>query len=205
MTLAIYDPEQSMRVARAHYFAVNRFGDNGGYDDAWVDFKLGPIPFPFPNSAARVRAVRYHDLHHVLTGYDTNTIGEFEISAWEIAAGCKRYVAAWQLNLGGMLTGMFVSPRRIVRAFQRGRHSETLYDRPLDALLDDKLAVVRASMGVDAPLCPMSAYDWLLFVLALLAGLTSAVVTLPLVLLLVPVGLALFAYRRAKTAERASA
>src|SRR6185436_2453344 len=136
MTRVAYDPEQTMREARARYFQVNQFGDNGGYDDAWVDFKLGPIPMPFPNTASRVRAVRYHDLHHVLTGYDTNTIGEFEISAWEIAAGCKGYIAAWQLNLGGMFAGMFVSPPRIWRAFLRGRRSDTLYDRSFDELLD---------------------------------------------------------------------
>ena len=104
-----------MREARALYFDINHFGDSDGYDDKWVDFKLGPMPMPFPNTPARVRAVRFHDLHHVLTGYDTNTIGEFEISAWEIAAGCKGYVAAWQLNLGGMFAGLLVAPRRTWR------------------------------------------------------------------------------------------
>ena len=76
-----------MRDSRRTYFEKNAFGVDGGYEDAWVDFKLGPIPFPFPNSAPRVRAVKFHDLHHVLTGYDTNFTGEVEISAWEIGAG----------------------------------------------------------------------------------------------------------------------
>jgi hypothetical protein len=203
MTLVQYDPEQSMHDARARYFEVNHFGDNGGYDDAWVDFKLGPVPFPFPNSAPRVRAVRYHDLHHVLTGYDTDTLGEFEISAWEIAAGCKGYFAAWQLNLAGMLAGLFVAPRRIVRAFARGRHSDTLYDRPLEPLLASKLTVVRESMGVDAPNHAMSGYDVLLFVLAVLAGLASAAVMLPLALVFLPIGLLAFAYRRARAQKPA--
>jgi hypothetical protein len=203
MTLVAYDPEQTLREARARYFQVNQFGDNGGYDDAWVDFKLGPIPFPFPNSAARVRAVRYHDLHHVLTGYDTNTIGEFEISAWEIAAGCKGYVAAWQLNLGGMLAGMFGSPRRIWRAFLRGRHSRTLYDRPLDALLDGTVRAARLDTGVDEPARAATFADAFWFGLALLAGLTSVAVTLPLVLICLPFGLAAAAYRRSTLAKRA--
>src|SRR5690349_11954766 len=102
MVLVHYDEGLSMRAARAIYFDVNRFGADGGYGDAWVDFKLGPLPVPFPNTRARVRAVRYHDLHHVLTGYDTSTIGELEISAWELGAGCKDFAAAWQLNLGGL-------------------------------------------------------------------------------------------------------
>ena len=84
------DTGMTLRDARRIYFHANGFGEEGGYDDAWVDFKLGPIPMPFPNPPARVRAVKYHDLHHVLTDYDTDTIGEFEIAAWEVAAGCGR-------------------------------------------------------------------------------------------------------------------
>ncbi|HEY3500420.1 MAG TPA: hypothetical protein VGK73_37265 [Polyangiaceae bacterium] len=193
-----YAPDQTLREARDLYFRVNDFGENGGYDDAWVDFKLGPLPLPFPNTSARVRAVRYHDLHHVITGYETNALGEFEISAWEIAAGCKGYVAAWQLNLGGMFAGFLVSPRRIVRAFLRGRHSETLYDRPMDALLASTVGTTRESTGVDRPTRRTSVGDGVLFALALLAGLATALFTLPLVLLFLPLGLGTLAYRRFK-------
>ena len=68
MTIVHYDPEQTMRQARELYFAANHFGTDGGYSDAWVDLKLGPVPLPFPNTASRVRALRFHDLHHILTG-----------------------------------------------------------------------------------------------------------------------------------------
>src|SRR5436190_5780545 len=108
--LVHYDEESTMREARRRYFEVNKFVPNGGYDDAWVDFKLGPLPFPFPNPPSRVKAVKYHDLHHVLTGYDTDIVGEFEISAWEIAAGCRSFAAAWVVNLGGMAGGILRSP-----------------------------------------------------------------------------------------------
>jgi hypothetical protein len=76
--LTEYPLDSTLRDARRTYFEVNGFGATGGYDDAWVDFKLGPLPFPFPNTKARIRAVQYHDLNHVLTGYDTDTIGEFD-------------------------------------------------------------------------------------------------------------------------------
>jgi hypothetical protein len=69
-----------MRDARGQYFALNNFKD-GGYDDKWVSLKLGPIPFGFPNTKARIRAVKLHDLHHVLAEYDTSYIGESEIGA----------------------------------------------------------------------------------------------------------------------------
>lgn len=198
MAILEYRPEETMREARERYFRVNGFGDNGGYDDAWVDFKLGPIPMPFPNTPARVRAVRYHDLHHVLTGYDTDIVGELEISAWEIAAGCKGYIAAWQLNLGGLVGGMFTAPRRTWRAFLRGRQSRTLYDGDVECLLGERVSVLRARMGVDAPDKRASVADVASFGLALAAGLLLGPLTFALVLVFLPVGLATFAWRRAK-------
>ena len=47
---------ETLRQALAQYLADNGFGADGGYDDAWVDFELGPLPLPFPNSAGRKRA-----------------------------------------------------------------------------------------------------------------------------------------------------
>ena len=43
----------TMEQARARYFEVNGFGADGGYAADWVDFKLGPIPLPFPNTDGR--------------------------------------------------------------------------------------------------------------------------------------------------------
>lgn len=204
MTVVAYDSASTLREARTLYFTVNGFGPNGGYDDAWVDFKLGPVPMPFPNTKARVRAVRYHDLHHVLTGYDTDIIGEFEISAWEIAAGCKGYVAAWQLNLGGLFAGALVAPRRIFQAFRRGRHSRTLYDEDLERLLDSGVGDIRQSVGVDAPTPAPSFGDYAAFGLALVAGLVVGLLGLGFTLLFVPLGLATFALRRAKARKSAA-
>lgn len=118
----------SVREARRRYLAANGF--NGSYDEAWVVlFHLGPIPVGFPNSKARVRAVRLHDLHHVATGYDTSFVGEAEIGAWEIGAGCGRHLPAWVLNSAAMALGVFLAPRRTWQAFVRGRKSLSLYSR----------------------------------------------------------------------------
>ena len=204
MALADYDPHSTMRDARGLYFQVNGFGDSGGYDDAWVDFKLGPIPMPFPNSPGRVRAVRYHDLHHVLTGYDTDIVGEFEISAWEIAAGCRGFIAAWQLNLGGMFGGLLIAPRRTLRAFLRGRHSRSLYGDDLDGLLDSRVSELRARMGVDVSTPPLGVADALLFGASLSAGLVVGLVGFAFTLLFLPLGLATFAWRRAKKGRQRS-
>ncbi|WP_438007121.1 hypothetical protein WME89_52845 [Sorangium sp. So ce321] len=196
MALVHYDEGLTMRAARTIYFDVNRFGADGGYGDAWVDFKLGPLPVPFPNTRARVHAVRYHDLHHVLTGYDTSTIGEFEISAWELGAGCKDFAAAWQLNLGGLFAGLLSAPRRTVRAFLRGRRSESLYGRPFEALLDRTVGELRREMRVDSPSSSPAAIDVLWLALASLAGLAVAVMGLAVALVVAPIGIVNLALRR---------
>jgi hypothetical protein len=171
--------------ARDDYFRVNQFGADGGYSAAWVDFKLGPIPVPFPNTASRKRAVRFHDLHHALTGYATDVRGEFEISAWEIASGCADHLAAWQLNLSGLAGGLFAAPRRTFRAFVRGRHSGNLYRSHYDeALLGRRVAEVRRELGLDAEPAPARAVDVAWFAVAALAGLAVGLV---FVVLLVPI------------------
>lgn len=190
-----YDPDSSMRAARKIYFAINKFGDNGGYDDAWVDFKLGPIPFPFPNTAGRIRAVKVHDLHHILTGYDTDITGEFEISAWELGAGCKDFYAAWVLNLGGLFGGLLVSPRRIVRAFARGLASRSLYGLPLEELLELPVGQARGRFIAAEP-TPMPRAGWLWLALAGLSGFVLGSLLLVLTLPLLPFGLVTNALHR---------
>jgi hypothetical protein len=185
--LVSYNDSMKMRDARAIYFAANQFGDDGGYDDAWVDFKLGPIPMPFKNTKARVRAVRFHDLHHILTGFDTDIVGEFEISAWEIAAGCKGFVAAWMLNLGGLAAGLIRAPARTFRAFVRGRRDRSLYGLEFEPLLDKTVRELReAQLGRKAS---AGALDVLWFVAATLAGLVVGVLVFALVLVFLPFGL----------------
>jgi hypothetical protein len=190
--MVAYEPDSSLRSARARYFEDNGFGRDGGYDSAWVDFKLGPIPFPFPNTAPRKRAVQYHDLHHILTGYETSFAGELEISAWEIASGCKSYAAAWQLNLGGMAAGALGMPRRTWAAFRRGRNSRNLYGTQLDDVLELSVGDVRRELGIDDPVARSSVLvDALLYAAAVIFGLAigllSFVVFLPFALVLGPV------------------
>jgi hypothetical protein len=198
--LVPYAHDLTMRAARTRYFEANGFGADGGYADAWVDFKLGPIPFPFPNTPQRIDAVKFHDLHHVLTGYDTDTTGEFEISAWEIAAGCKRYAAAWVLNLGGLAAGLLTSPRRVFAAFVRGRRSQTLYGETFEPLLDETVGDMRAKyIAAETPRATAS--DIALFATACVAGLAVGLVTLALVIPLVPVGLYMSHLRRRSTAQ----
>ena len=146
-----YDDELRVRDARARYFRDNGFGDDGGYTEKWVKIALGPLPVFVPNTAARVRAVRLHDLHHVATDYDTDLAGEAEIAAWEVASGCGRYAAAWILNLYALAIGLAIAPDRTWRAFVRGRRSGNLYRLGWrDGVLDERVGALRAELGLEA-------------------------------------------------------
>src|SRR5215831_15854810 len=142
--MAHYAAELNMRDARQHYFTVNNF-NNGGYEDRWVIlYRVGPIPLGFPNTKGRVRAVKLHDLHHVLTEYDTTWTGEAEIGGWEIASGCADHYAAWVLNMGAFAIGLFIAPVAVYKAFIRGRHSKNLYKLTFDdALLEREVGTFR--------------------------------------------------------------
>jgi hypothetical protein len=191
-----YEPQMTMREALARYFDVNQFGADGGYNDAWVDFKLGPVPFPFPNTPARVRALRYHDLHHILTDYDTDIRGELEISAWELGAGCRDFTAAWVLNLGGVAAGLFVAPGRVFRAFVRGCRTESLYGKDYERLLASRVAEARREAGADQPPARATAGDLGLFALTVLIGLIVGLTLLAVLTPLLPFGLVTQAMRR---------
>ena len=198
--------DRTLGEALRGYFAANGFGEDGGYSAAWVDFHLGRIPMPFPNTAARKRAVPRHDLHHILTGYRTDVAGEFEISAWEIGGGCRDFVAAWQLNLGGMAGGALRWPSRTWRAFVRGRHSRNLYGRPYDAaLLSTSVSQARRDLGLDTAPPRATWLDVALFAVALSAGLLVGLVTLVLFAPLALVAAPVLAYLKRAHDRRATA
>jgi hypothetical protein len=184
-TATTYDPGLTLREARARYFIDNAFGGpEGNYHERWVKVYLGPVPLVFPNSAARVRAVRYHDLHHVLTGYATTMKGETEIAAWELASGCRTMVAAWVLNLLGMAIGLLIDRRALLAAFVRGRHSGNLYEgEALDALLARPLGEQRATLRLDREPPPATVADRAAFAAYVAGGVVLQLVVLAILLL----------------------
>ena len=127
MTAKSYPNTMTLAEARSLFFARSGLGADGGYGARWVRVETKPFPVYFPNTAGRVEAAKLHDLHHIAMEYKTDWPGEAEIAAWEIASGCGRHGWAWLLNLGAFTVGMFFFPRRLYRAFLRGRHSTNLY------------------------------------------------------------------------------
>ena len=165
------------------YFAEQGLPENGGLELAWVHVKIGPIPIAFPNIAARREAVRYHDVHHLLTGYRTDWPGEAEIGAFEVAGGCGRCWVGWLLNSGAMGVGAVFWPRRTWRAWLRGRRSGNLFGEPFEPLLRARVDELRSRLRLDELAPPPTVADRLGYVSWALAGL-AWMVFLPLALII---------------------
>lgn len=159
-----YDDAMTMGAARQRYFDANGF--DGAYAERWVKLKAGPVPLYFPNAEGRRRAVKFHDLHHIATGYPTDWTGEAEIGGFEIGGGCGRFAWAWVLNLQAMALGLLLAPRALFRAFVRGRHAGTLYHQGEfeEAMLSRSVGDVRRQLGLDRATPPATAADGVAFV-----------------------------------------
>lgn len=186
----IYSSEMTMGEARKIYFESNHFGDDGGYSDRWIKVKVWRIPIWVPNTKGRQRAVRLHDLHHILTEYPTTWRGEAEISAWEVAGGLRRHYAGWYLDLMNIGQGLFINRRGVYRAFMRGRRTENLFSLVFsDEMLSHRVGEFRRKLRLEEPpAAPSSVRDHAAFVFwaaigALMYVTTWALTLLPLALL----------------------
>jgi hypothetical protein len=86
----------------------------------WV--ALGPLKVPVPHPGQ----LRWHDLHHLVLGYEPDLIGEMEISAFELRTGVKT-VMVLLLCLAGVALGLLVAPRRTIKAWRSARGRRNLY------------------------------------------------------------------------------
>ncbi|MCA9596459.1 MAG: hypothetical protein KC776_24255 [Myxococcales bacterium] len=142
------EAEESLESARSRYFRA--LGSSGiDYDAWWIRIPIGGIEMGIPNPPAHGRALRAHDLHHVLTGYSTSLVGECEISAWELGGGSGAYVAAIGFDVAGTGLGLLLAPRRTLVAFARGRRGRNLFRRRYGhELLDRSVLSVRRELGI---------------------------------------------------------
>ena len=185
----IYAPEMTLRSARELYFRLSNFSPDGGYNQRWIKIKVWRVPIWLPNVENRRKAVKLHDIHHVLTEYPTTWRGETEISAWELGSGgLGRYWAGWVLNLWSIAMGLVINTRGIYRAFMRGRQSLNLYAGELsDEFLENRVGDYRRRLLLDRPLRPpgladKAAFLWVFLGIATYLG--AALVPLsPLILI----------------------
>lgn len=135
----------TLREARAIFYRRNGVPEDGGAADRrWSPFACRDLKAHLPNFKWRRRALPLHDLHHVITGYEFSPYGEFEMSAWEFAAGRYRHVLSTLFCLPLVSMGAIAIPKRTFTAFVRGRNSRTLYSvHDIDALLDKTVSDVQ--------------------------------------------------------------
>ena len=136
--------DETVRAGRDRYLADNSltldsYAERGFpvYVANWV------VRLPNPG------LLHLHDLHHVVTGYGTGLVGEAEISAYELRAGC-RSLMVHLLCVGAILCALFVAPGRVVRAWRRARGARTLYysTTPYETLLDMSVAELRRRLNI---------------------------------------------------------
>ncbi len=147
--MEFYDENLRVKAALAQLFERFGFSDDA-YTAKWFAIGVGKWLIHLPNIPSRVYVARYHDIHHILTGYPANWRGEAEIGAWELATGCRTSFVAWFLNGGAVFVGLFIWPNAVWRAFKRGRRTRTnLYHGfNYDALLQTTVGEVRAQIGL---------------------------------------------------------
>ncbi len=143
---------QTPREVLSQFYVANNLGFDGGETSKSVKIELSPkLYFYFPNFGARRKAVVKHDIHHILTGYETTLSGESEISAWEIASGCKDCWVAFFIDTSGVMVGLPINFRGVLKAFARGRRTRNLYHNlfTTDEALDMSIEKLRYELYLD--------------------------------------------------------
>ena len=152
----------SLEEELAVFYRRNGFGEVAGRrPPRTVAVYTGCMLVPLPNIETRRRFLKYHDLHHLITGYTVGRIGEGEVSAWELGAG-SAFVSPTLgvMNLIALSTGLILQPKRMWLAFRRGCRSRCLYPRDFRALIDagcwpDVATLRDAVLDTTAPRVPM--------------------------------------------------
>lgn len=136
---------------KEHHDSYNFGHSPGGYEDWWATVPLGPITIYFPNYPGRTKALKIHDINHLVTGYTPIEFkGEMEIAYFEYGSGMGNYGAAWFFNSLALILAIRW-PKAAWKAFKRGLNSKkSLYKHYTysNELLDKKLDDLRIELGV---------------------------------------------------------
>lgn len=177
--------DKTLRELLPEFYKENNLGMEGGNNSASVRIEMTKnFVLYFPNFTARKKAVLKHDIHHLVTNYPSTFTGETEISAWEIASGCKKYWAAWVLDMSGMMTGILFNFWGVLKAFARGRRTKNLYYDIIstEQALDMELSGLKKVLWLDKypKNIKPSLIDFILFVVLALFGIIYSILSLVL-------------------------
>lgn len=140
----------TVQQARDAYLAENGFSV-ATYEATSSPVTVLGVTFERPLTEGARWAIRFHDLHHAITGYGTDLAGEAEVSAWEIRrglSGVSLYVRV--IIFSALLLGLVVAPLRTLRALFRGRGHGSLFrpDRSYGDLLALRLDRLRTELSL---------------------------------------------------------
>jgi ubiquinone biosynthesis protein Coq4 len=172
------------------FYADHNLGDEGGMYIEYVTIVFTDwFHLYIPNISSRKKAVFLHDVHHLITGYESVIVGEFEIAGWEIASGCIKYWFAYFINSPGLLMGVFLAPKKTMTGFKRGCRSSNLYLLGLDFEVINKTTIgeLKKQVGIDIqPETPYTLQEVLWLIFHLLNSIIIGVIyTLAMPLLLI--------------------
>jgi hypothetical protein len=146
----------------AGFYRRSGFGEQVGARPCTVKVYTGCLLVPLPNIEARHTYLKYHDLHHLITGYGVGRIGEGEVSAWELGTG-SMFVSPTlgMMNLIALSTGLVLKRQRMWEALKRGCASRNLYPALVRQRVDAgewrDVAALRATfVETSAPRMPMA-------------------------------------------------
>lgn len=152
MTVEFPQDQPISAILPAFYKQYNLEAD-GGYDSDHVTIEFTRnITLYIPNWDARRKALLKHDVHHIVTGYKSNFLGETEIAAWEIGSGCWQYGAALALNMPGLAIGFWINLPKMFRAFVLGVRTRNLYSDMVSDTDATNMTVlqIREMLGLNA-------------------------------------------------------
>ena len=172
----------------AAFYQQSGFGDEIGKRSLTVPVYTGCLLVPLPNIETRRRFLKYHDLHHLITGYGVGRIGEGEVSAWELGSGSMRISPLLgTMNLIALSTGLLLAPKRMWAAYLCGCNSDNLYPAATRIRIDNEqwesLSELRQAMLNDTKPDRRSMLDSLAFpVYACAALVIHATIAIPAVI-----------------------
>jgi hypothetical protein len=138
-------PDLTLREARDRFYEAHGFPKDGGISkDYWSPIGCRDLKVYLPNFDWRKKAIPFHDLHHILAEYQFSPTGEFQIAAWEFAAGKYPNIFTTLFCIPLISLGAILIPKNQFRAFVRGKRSRTLYGtQSYEELLNKTVGEVR--------------------------------------------------------------
>jgi hypothetical protein len=120
-----------VNTALSEFYTKHGFGnDIGKRPPLTVKVYTGCMLVPLPNLEVRRIYLKYHDLHHILTGYSVGRVGEGKMSAWELGTGTfYTHPMLGLMNLIALSTGIFLNPKGMLSAFLVGKRSYNIYSK----------------------------------------------------------------------------